>query len=71
MTESEIPKNPLSAEHEEYLQRLKEVSVKVELVLKKNPQYDPADLFRIAMNKYKTPEELLARGIRRKIISGL
>jgi len=52
--------------HEEYLAKVRAVSGLVDEVLKSNPQFDRADLYRIAMKRYDTPEQKLAAGLRRR-----
>jgi hypothetical protein len=52
------------------IDQLKAANRLVESYLKKHEAYDLNDLFRIAMNTFKTPEELLSQGIRRRVISG-
>ena len=53
-----------------YMEQLSIANLRVEKYLENNPEYDKADLFRIAMNSFKTPDELLASGLRRRVIGG-
>lgn len=56
--------------HSSYLSQLELANQIVANYLTNNPPYDIADLFRIAMNSFKTPDERLATGIRRRLIHG-
>jgi len=58
------------SEEQVYMQRLRIANAMVEAYLRENLDYDRADLFRIAMNSFKTPDELLAAGLRRRVIGG-
>lgn len=58
------------SEKEKYLEQLKIANERVQKCLAIHPNLDVADLFRIALNKFKSPDDLLATGLRRKIISG-
>ena len=71
MTNDQL-KDKHSTENEKYLAQLKLANAMVsECLSKNNCDFDKHDLFRIAMNSFKTPEEKLSTGIRRRIISGI
>ena len=59
------------SEQNKYLDQLRLANQMVEKYLATHSPYDKADLFRIAMNSFKTPEEMLATGLRRRVISGI
>lgn len=54
--------------YKDYLDRIAAASDRVERVLKKHPEFDVSDLFRIAMLRDETNEAKLATGLRRRII---
>ncbi len=54
-----------SNEYKEYLRRLEIANKMVEECLSRHNEFDTHDLFRIAMNSFKTAEEKLQTGIRR------
>lgn len=61
-----------SSEHRKYLQQLEIANRMVEDCLSRQNEFDKHDLFRIAMNSFKTSEEKLQTGVRRirRMISG-
>lgn len=60
----------MNEEEQKYLEILNKISNKLESFLKEHAWIDKQDAFRILMNSYKTNEEKLASGLRRRIISG-
>jgi len=54
-----------------YFTKVQEASKLVEEVMQKNPDFDRADLFRIAMKRYDSADQKLAGGLRRRVLGNV
>jgi len=64
-------KQTLTPEHQLYFTRIQEAARLVGEVLSENPDFDRADLFRIAMKRYDTADQKLADGLRRRVLGNV